>query len=57
MYDQIVIDCQTQKEHFNCEYCLVKRNCRLRLEIKEVHERESSSMIVQFQVIEPEFFV
>jgi hypothetical protein len=56
MYAQIVIDCQTQKEHFSCEYCLVKRTCRLRLEVKEVFESEPSR-IVQFQVIEPEFFV
>ena len=56
MFAQIVIDCQTQKEHFSCEYCLVKGTCKLRLEYK-VLEKDPSSVIVQFQVIEPEFFV
>ena len=34
MFDQIVIDCQTQKETFSCGDCLVKENCHLRLELE-----------------------
>jgi len=33
MYAQIVIDCQTQKEQINCEYCIAKENCTLRLDL------------------------
>jgi len=35
MYAQIVLDCQTQKETVSCEYCIVKENCHLRLELEE----------------------
>jgi len=35
MYAQIVIDCQTQKETVSCEYCIVKENCHLRLELRD----------------------
>ena len=34
MYAQIVIDCQTGKEEVSCEYCIVRRVCRLRLELE-----------------------
>lgn len=34
MFAQIVIDCQTKKETVSCEYCIVKENCRLRMELK-----------------------
>jgi len=33
MFAQIVIDCQTKKETVSCEYCIVKENCHLRLEL------------------------
>jgi hypothetical protein len=33
MYAQIVMDCQTKKETVSCEYCIVKENCHLRLEL------------------------
>jgi hypothetical protein len=38
MFAQIVIDCQTQKETVSCEYCIVKENCNLRLELKNKTE-------------------
>ena len=34
MFAQIVIGCQTQNEIVSCEYCLVKENCHLRLELE-----------------------
>jgi hypothetical protein len=33
MFAQIVMDCQTQKEIVSCEYCIIKENCHLRLEL------------------------
>jgi len=35
MFAQIVIDCQTKKETVSCEYCIVKENCHLRLDLGE----------------------
>jgi hypothetical protein len=34
MFAQIIIDCQTRKETFGCEDCIVKKNCHLRLELE-----------------------
>lgn len=52
MYAQIVIDCQTQKETVSCEYCIVKENCHLRLELGDrigiEKEPESSRLLVPF---------
>jgi hypothetical protein len=28
------MDCQTQKEIMSCEYCIIKENCHLRLELE-----------------------
>jgi len=47
MFAQIVIDCQTKKETVSCEYCIVKENCHLRLEIGEkTGEKESIKLLV-----------
>lgn len=47
MYAQIVVDCQTQKEELRCEYCVVKENCQLRLELgQEPRQREPSRLLV-----------
>ncbi|MCL4429667.1 MAG: hypothetical protein M1167_02830 [Chloroflexi bacterium] len=50
MYAQIVIDCQTQKETVSCEYCIVKENCHLRMELGDktgtVGEEESPSSLL-----------
>ena len=48
MFAQIVIDCQTQKETVSCEYCIVKENCHLRLELDGnlCLEKESSRLSV-----------
>lgn len=45
MFAQIVIDCQTKNETVSCEYCIVKENCHLRLELKHkaTVEAENSS--------------
>jgi hypothetical protein len=51
MYAQIVIDCQTQKETVSCEYCIVKENCHLRLELEhktgtaEIEEQSSGLLV------------
>jgi len=34
MFARIVMDCQTQKEIMSCEYCIIKENCHLRLELE-----------------------
>jgi hypothetical protein len=48
MFAQIVIDCQTKKETVSCEYCIVKENCHLRLELDGTigSEEESPRMLV-----------
>ena len=47
MFAQIVIDCQTKKETVSCEYCIVKANCYLRLELgdKIGVEKEPSGIL------------
>ena len=54
MYAQIVIDCQTQKETVSCEYCIVKENCHLRLELEDKigAEKETLKMLVPLLLIE-----
>jgi hypothetical protein len=34
MFAQIILDCQTKKETISCEYCIIKENCRLRVDLK-----------------------
>jgi hypothetical protein len=34
MFAPIVIECQTKKETVSCEYCIVKENCHLRIELE-----------------------
>jgi hypothetical protein len=51
MYAQIVIDCQTWKETVSCEYCIVRKNCHLRLELEDKAgtsevEESSSGLLV-----------
>ena len=50
MYDQIVIDCQTQKESVSCGDCIVGESCHLRLELGEktrtVEEAESAQSLL-----------
>lgn len=44
MYAQIVIDCQTQKETVSCEYCIVKENFYLRLELSDKIQLEEEPL-------------
>lgn len=50
MYDQIVIDCQTQKESVSCGDCIVRESCHLRLELgdktRSVEETESAQSLL-----------
>jgi hypothetical protein len=47
MFAQIIIGCQTKNEIVNCEYCIAKENCCLRLELgdKAGVEREPSGLL------------
>jgi hypothetical protein len=53
MFAQIVIDCQTNKETVSCEYCIVKENCHLRIELedKKVAEKEPSGLLTPLLLI------
>ena len=53
MFAQIVIDCQTKKETVSCEYCIVKENCHLRLELgdKTGAEKEPSGLLTPLLLI------
>jgi hypothetical protein len=53
MFAQIVIDCQTNKETVSCEYCIVKENCYLRLELedKKGAEKEPSELLAPLLLI------
>ena len=47
MFAQIVINCPTQKETVSCEYCIVKENCRLQLELGDkIGENELTRVLV-----------
>jgi hypothetical protein len=47
MFAQIVIDCQTKKETVSCEYCIVKENCHLRIELgNKVRKEEPLRLLV-----------
>ena len=47
MFAQIIIDCQTKKETVSCEYCIVKENCHLRIELGDkVRKEEPLSLLV-----------
>ena len=48
MFDQIVIDCQTQTEHVVCEYCIIKKRCLLRshLDKSEKKDPEDKTTII-----------
>lgn len=48
MFAQIVIDCQTKNETVICEYCIVKENYHLRLELKtkSTVEADDSSAVL-----------
>jgi hypothetical protein len=46
MFAQIVMDCQTKKETVSCEYCIVKENCHLRLELGEVENKMPPRLLV-----------
>jgi hypothetical protein len=52
MYAQIVIDCQTQNEIICCEYCIVKRSCKLRLQLENKKTLESTEMLTPLLLIE-----
>ncbi len=60
MYAQIIIECQTQKEIVNCEYCIVKENCHLRLELEGKigieKELEPSRLLVPILTLEAPVF-
>ena len=60
MFAQIVIDCQTQKETVSCEYCIVKENCHLRLELEGKigieKEQEPSGLLVPLLTMEVPVF-
>ena len=58
MFAQIVIDCQTKKETVSCEYCIVKENCYLRLELgdKKGTEKEPSGLLDSFILIDAWIF-
>jgi hypothetical protein len=46
MFAQIVLDCQTKKETISCEYCIVKENCHLRLELEDMEKKEAPRLLV-----------
>jgi hypothetical protein len=58
MFAQIVMDCQTQKEIVSCEYCIVKENCHLRLDLecKIGVEEEPRRVLGPLLTIEVPFF-
>jgi len=51
MFAQIVMDCQTKKETVSCEYCIVKDNCHLRLELGDIEKEESPRLLVPLLLI------
>ena len=53
MYAQIVIECQTKKETVSCEYCIVKENCHLRLELgAKIRHEEPLKLLIPLLLIE-----
>jgi hypothetical protein len=51
LFDQIVMDCQTKKEIVSCEYCIVKENCHLRLELDDMEKKEALRLLVPLLLI------
>jgi hypothetical protein len=52
MFAQIIMDCQTKKETVSCDYCIVKENCYLRLELGEkIVKKELTTLLVPLLLV------
>ena len=52
MFAQLIMDCQTKKENISCDYCIVKENCHLRLELDEkIVEKEPTTLLAPLLLV------